>query len=74
MEDDLGWNYSPHSKKDSDLFVKMKEPLRGTRYNTREQIVRSVRQSLLDLNRSDALMVYNAFYKFGRLWCRWGGG
>jgi hypothetical protein len=30
----------------------MKKPLRGTRYNTREEIIRAVGQSLLDINRS----------------------
>jgi hypothetical protein len=37
---------------DYDLFYKMKEPLRGTCYNTREEIIRAVGQSLLDINRS----------------------
>jgi hypothetical protein len=37
---------------DYDLFAKMKEPLRGTCYNTREEIIRAVGQSLLDINRS----------------------
>jgi hypothetical protein len=45
--------YSPHmSPYDYDLFVKMKEPLRGTHYNTGEEITRAVRRSLLDINRS----------------------
>jgi hypothetical protein len=37
---------------DYDFFAKMKEPLRGTRYNTREEIIRAVGRSLLDINRS----------------------
>jgi hypothetical protein len=37
---------------DYDLFTKMKEPLRGIRYNTREAIIRAVGRSLLDINRS----------------------
>jgi len=37
---------------DYDLFAKMKEPLRGIRYNTREAIIRAVGRSLLDSNRS----------------------
>jgi hypothetical protein len=37
---------------DYDLVAKMKEPLRGTRYNTREKIIRAVGRSLLDINRS----------------------
>ena len=57
---------------DYDLFAKMKEPLRGIRYNTREAIIRAVGRSLLDINRSNALMVYDAFHKFGRRWYTWG--
>jgi hypothetical protein len=37
---------------DYDLFAKMKETLRGTRYNTREEIIHAVGWSLLDINRS----------------------
>ena len=45
--------YSPDmSPCDYDLFTKMKEPLRGLHYNTREAIVRAVGRSLLDINRS----------------------
>ena len=49
------WNncHSPDmSPYDYDLFAKMKEPLRGLGYNTREAITRAVGQSLLDINRS----------------------
>jgi transposase len=38
---------------DYDLFTKMKETLRGKRYNTREAIIRAVGRSLLDINRRD---------------------
>ncbi|PNF43542.1 hypothetical protein B7P43_G03933 [Cryptotermes secundus] len=45
--------YSPDmSPCDYDLFAKTKEPLRGTRYNKREEIIRAVGRSLLDINRS----------------------
>jgi hypothetical protein len=37
---------------DYDLFAKMKEPLRGTRYSTKEEIIGDVGRSLLDINRS----------------------
>jgi hypothetical protein len=37
---------------DYDIFAKMKKPLRGTRYNTREEIIRAVGRPLLDINRS----------------------
>ena len=37
---------------DYDLLVKMKEPLRGKRYNTRQAIVCAVGRSLLDINKS----------------------
>jgi hypothetical protein len=57
---------------DYDLFAKMKEPLRGTRYNTREEIIRVVERSLLDINRSGRAVVYDAFHKFGRRWYTWG--
>ncbi|PNF20120.1 hypothetical protein B7P43_G04750, partial [Cryptotermes secundus] len=35
-----------------DLFAKMKEPLQGTRYNTREEIICAVGRSLLNIDRS----------------------
>jgi transposase len=45
--------YSPDMNPDDyDSFAIMKEPLRGTRYNSREEIIRAVGQSLLDINRS----------------------
>jgi hypothetical protein len=31
---------------------KIKEPLRGTRYNTREEVIHTVGRSLLDINRN----------------------
>jgi histone-lysine N-methyltransferase SETMAR len=48
--------HPPHSPdmspRDYDLFAKMKEPLRGTRYSTTEEIIHAVGRSLLDINRS----------------------
>ncbi|PNF31690.1 hypothetical protein B7P43_G14035, partial [Cryptotermes secundus] len=45
--------YSPDmSSCDYALFAKMKEPLRGTRYNTREELIHAVGRSLQDINRS----------------------
>jgi hypothetical protein len=35
-----------------DNLAKMKEPLQGTCYNTREEIICAVGQSLLDINRN----------------------
>jgi transposase len=44
--------YSPDmSPCDDGLFAKVKEPLRGTRYNTREEIIHAVGWTLLDINR-----------------------
>jgi hypothetical protein len=37
---------------DYELFAKMKEPLRGTLYNARGEIIRAVGRSLLDINTS----------------------
>jgi hypothetical protein len=62
-----------YEQRDYDLFAKMKEPLRGTRYNTREEIIGAVGRSLLDINRVDTLMVYDAFHNFDRRWFTWGG-
>jgi hypothetical protein len=37
---------------DYDLFTKMEEPLHGTCHNAREEIIRAVGRSLLDINGS----------------------
>jgi hypothetical protein len=59
---------------DYEVFAKMKELLQGTRLDdTREEIIRAVGRSLLDINKS-MLMVYDTFNKFGRRWYTWGGG
>ena len=34
---------------DYDVFAKVKEPLRGTRYNTRDELIRSVGRSVRDI-------------------------
>jgi hypothetical protein len=45
--------YLPNvSECDYDLFADIREPLRGTRYSTREEIIRALERSLLDMNRS----------------------
>ena len=36
---------------DYDLFAKVKEPLRGTRYNTRDDLNRAVRLSVRNINK-----------------------
>ncbi|KAJ4438904.1 hypothetical protein ANN_14858 [Periplaneta americana] len=51
---------------DYDLFTKMKEPLRGTRYNTRDELIRALGRSIRNINKDDALMVYDAFQTFGK--------
>jgi hypothetical protein len=46
-------SHSPDmSQWDYDPFVKLKEPLRGTRYSTREENIGAVGRSLLDINGS----------------------
>jgi hypothetical protein len=56
MRDDGSWTITPYSPDmspcDYDLFAKMNEPLRGTRYNKRGEIIHAVGRSLLDINRS----------------------
>ena len=44
------------------LFAKVREPLRGTRYNTRDELIRVIGTS----TKMDVLMVYNAFQTFGK--------
>ena len=40
------------SPRDYDLFTKVNEPLRGTRYNTREELMPSIRgRSILNFNK-----------------------
>ncbi|KAJ4427216.1 hypothetical protein ANN_24833 [Periplaneta americana] len=44
--------YSPDmSPCDYDLFTKVKEPLRGTRYNTRDELIRSIGRSIRNINK-----------------------
>ena len=44
--------YSPDiSPCDYDLFAKEKEPLRGTRYNTRDELVRVIGRSIRNINK-----------------------
>ena len=44
--------YSPDmSPHDYDLFAKMKEPLRGTRYNTRDELIRTIGRSIRNINK-----------------------
>ena len=44
--------YSPDmSPCDYDLFVKVKESLRGTRYNTRDKLVRAIRRSIWNIKK-----------------------
>ena len=44
--------YSPDmSPCDYDLFAKVKEPLRGTRYNTRNELIRAIGRSIRKINK-----------------------
>ncbi|KAJ4434037.1 hypothetical protein ANN_16356 [Periplaneta americana] len=44
--------YSPDmSPCDYDLFAKVKEPLRGTRYNTRDELIRAIGRSIRNINK-----------------------
>ena len=71
--------YSPNmSPCDYDLFAKVKEPLRGTRHNIRDELIRTIGWSIRNINKMDALMVYDAFQTFekgdskgGRLYRRY---
>ena len=36
---------------DYDLFAKVKEPLRGIQYNTRDELIRAIEQSIWNINK-----------------------
>ena len=36
---------------DYDLFAKLKEPLQGTRYNTRDKLIRAIGRSIRNINK-----------------------
>ena len=39
------------SPRDYDLFAKVKEPLRGTRYNTRDELIHAIGRSIRNINK-----------------------
>ena len=51
---------------DYDLFAKVKEPLRETRYNTRDELIRAEGRSIRNISKKDELMVYDAFSNIWR--------
>ena len=61
--------YSPDmSPCDYDFFVKVKEPLLGTRYNTRDELSVLYDSQYTSSTKMDALMMYNTFQTFGKRW------
>ena len=59
--------YSPDmSPCDYYLFAKVKEPLRETRHNTRDELIRTIGRSIRNSTKMDVLMVYDAFQTFGK--------
>ena len=51
---------------DYNLFAKVKEPLRGFRYSTRDDLVPAIGRSFGTSTKMDALMVHEAFQIFGK--------
>ena len=51
---------------DYELFAKVKEPLRGTRYNTRDELMTAIGAQYGKSTKMDSLMVYDAFQTFGK--------
>ena len=51
-----------------DLFAKVKEPLRGIWYNTRDKLIHATGQSVWTSTKMNMLMVYDAFQTFGKRW------
>ena len=45
--------YSPDMNTgDYDFFAKVKEPLRGARYNTRDELIRAIERSIRNINKN----------------------
>ena len=60
--------YSPDmSPCDYDLFAKVKESLWGTKYSTRDELIRAIERPIRKLTKLDALMVYDAFQTFDKV-------
>ena len=51
---------------DYDLFAEVNKPLRWTRYNIRDEIIRVIGRLILNIKKMDALMVYEASETFGK--------
>ena len=51
-----------------DLFAKVKKPLRGNRYNTRDEIIRAIGGQYRTSIKMDTLMVYDASQTFDKEW------
>ena len=52
---------------DYDLFAKVKEPLRGTRYNTRDELIHTIVQSSTEhQQKMDVLLMYDTYQTFGK--------
>ena len=51
-----------------DLFAKLKEPLRGTRYNTSNELIPVIWRSIGNISKDGRTIVYDAFQTFGNIW------
>ena len=56
-------SYSPDMRPcDNNLFAKAKEPLRGTRYNTRDELIRAIGRPMQIIN-NDGVDAFQTFVK-----------
>ena len=53
---------------DYNLVAKVKESLRGTQNNSRDQLIHTIGRSIGKSTNMDMLMVYNTFQTFGKMW------
>ena len=59
--------YSPDmSPCDYDLLAKVKQLLRGTLHNTRDELIRAIGRLIRNITKMDALMVYDVLQTFGK--------
>ena len=54
------------SPSDYDPFAKVKEPMRGTRYNSRDEHIRDIGRSIPNINKNGRLLLYDAFQTLGK--------
>ena len=56
---------------DYELFARVEEPLRGTRYSTRDEFINVIGRSIWNVNKDGRL---DDIWRLPNIWQKWGGG